>query len=208
MRIIDISWPISNQITTYKNKNDVQIEMVKKFEIDGCREARLNCGVHTGTHVDAPAHFLQNGATVDQVDLSNLIGPCQLFDLTHIENQITAEDLKKLDFKTPIILFKTRNSLQAIDERFDPLFVYLDGSAAKFLAHQKLTAIGIDGLGVERNQPNHETHIQLLKKQISIIEGLRLAHVTAGMYQLICLPLNLIGTDAAPARAVLIQQSY
>jgi len=205
MKIIDISWPISNEMTTYKNKQDVLITQTKFFETSGVREFKLSCGLHTGTHVDAPAHFLSDGANLDQVSLSQLLGECQVFDLTDINNQITQKDLEKLDFSTcQIALFKTKNSLYSTNSEFDPNFIYLDASAAQYLATKKLTAIGIDGLGVERNQPDHETHKLLMQANMLIIEGLRLAHVTPGVYQLICLPLSITGVDSAPARAILI----
>lgn len=206
MQIIDISWPISNQITTYKNKNDVLIERTKEFSTHGCMESKLSCGVHTGTHVDAPAHFLENGKTIDQINLSQLIGPCQVIDVSHLTEKITANDLISINFQTKIILFKTRNSLQATDGKFDLNFVYLDHSATAFLIEKQLNVVGIDGLGIERNQPDYATHRGLFKNNVLIIEGLRLGQVTAGNYELICLPLLLVSSDGAPARAILIKK--
>lgn len=206
MQIFDISWPISNQMTTYKNKADVLIEANRTWQTHHSRESKLTCGVHTGTHVDAPAHFIEHGKTVDQIDLAKLIGPCQIFDLTHLQDRITAHDLEQLDFTDcNRALFKTKNSLDDRSGLFNPNFIYLDQTAAKYLANQKLNTIGVDGLGVERNQPGHETHKILFENDILIIEGLCLAQVEPGAYELICLPLALTGVDGAPARAILIR---
>lgn len=205
MQIIDISWSISNQMVTYKNKQDVLISQVKDFATTGVREAKLSCGLHTGTHVDAPAHFLPDGANLDQFSLDQLVGICEVFDLTHVENCITKQNLEQLDFNgCQIAIFKTKNSASAQTGAFDSEFIYLDASAAQYLATKNFTAIGIDGLGVERNQPDHATHKFLLQAGILIIEGLRLAHVRPGRYQLVCLPLKIAGVDSAPARAILI----
>lgn len=204
---------------TYKNKGDVQIIPTRTFEQDGGRESRLTCGTHTGTHVDAPAHFLQNGKTLDQMDLSQLIGKCQVVDMMHITEKITAQDLDQVEFEgCKIVLFKTRNSSWLSTDKFDPDFVYLDASGAQFLAKMNLAqknlaqknlaqinlgVVGIDSLGIERGQPEHDTHQVLFKKDILIIEGLRLINVDPGIYNLICLPINIIGADGALARAIL-----
>lgn len=207
MQIIDISWPISNQMTTYKNKADVLIESTRTWESHQSRESKLSCGVHTGTHVDAPAHFLADGKTVDQINLAQLIGSCQVFDLTHVQTCITDNDLKKIDFnQAKRVLFKTQNSFDNRSGLFNPNFIYLDQTAAQYLANQKINVIGVDGLGVERNQPGHETHKILFEHNILIIEGLCLAQVEPGAYELICLPLALTGTDGAPARAILMKR--
>lgn len=206
MKIIDISWPISNGMVTYKDKGDVKVEPTRTFERDGGRESKLTCGIHTGTHVDAPAHFLKEGKTLDQMDLSQLIGKCALVDMTHIAEKITAQDLKDCDLQDcKIVLFKTKNSNLPTAGKFDLNFVYLDVGGAEFLAQKNLTAVGIDSLGIERNQPDHDTHKTLFNSETLIIEGLRLKNVDPGNYNLVCLPLSIIGADGAPARAVLFK---
>lgn len=206
MKIIDISWPISNDMVTYKDKGDVKIEATRTFERDGGRESRLTCGTHTGTHVDAPAHFLEDGKTLDQMDLSQLIGKCALVDMTHIMEKITAQDLKDCDLQDcKIVLFKTKNSDLPAAGKFDLNFIYLDKTGAEFLAQKNLTAVGIDSLGIERDQPDHDTHVTLFNSGVLIIEGLRLKNVDPGAYNLVCLPLSIIGADGAPARAILFK---
>lgn len=208
MEIIDISWPITSQMTTYKDKHDVQIASVKKFDQDGVRESRLCLGSHTGTHVDAPAHFLEQGSTIESIFLEELIGSCQVIDMLHIEDKITASDLAQISLTTSILLFKTKNSFLSCIAPFDANFVYIDASAATYLLTKfpTLKVIGFDYLGIERNQPAHLTHTSLFEQGVIIVEGLRLAHVQAGIYQFVCLPLALRETEAAPARAVLMRE--
>lgn len=201
---IDISWPITNDMTAYKDRHIVRIESTKEFAQDKTRESLITLGSHTGTHIDAPAHFIEHGLTVDKIQLTHLIGNCRLIDVSMCADKITAHDLEKHNVQAhEIILLKTSNSAHAVTANFEPNFVYLSAEAAEFLAQKKIKTVGIDYLGIERNQPGHETHQKLLSVGIVIIEGLRLGHVDEGLYNLICLPLLLPGLDAAPARAIL-----
>lgn len=206
MNFIDISWPISNQITTYKNKSDVKIESTKIYEKDGVRESKICMGLHTGTHIDMPCHFLKDGYSSSQLLFKKVNGECQVLDLTCVENKITAQDLMQFDIKSDIILFKTKNSFLESDDKFNFDFVYLDKSGAEYLAKNfKLNLVGIDYLGIETKQPKHETHIQLFNANVLILEGLRLKEVESGFYNLICLPLKILNVDALPCRAILLK---
>lgn len=205
-KLIDISWPIKPGMTEYKDQAKVKFTPTKTIEQNNAREHDLALTTHTGTHVDAPAHFLEYGKNLDACGLQNLVGECVVFDLTHVSEKITESDLINLPIKTAqIVLLKTKNS--SLDEcaKAPTNFVYLDAGAAKLLALKQVRAVGIDYLGIERNQPNHETHKVLLESGAMIIEGLRLKEVAAEEYFLCCLPLNLSGLEAAPARAVLIK---
>lgn len=204
MKIVDISWPISETMTQYKNAQHVKITSLQKPSSDAT-EHTVALHSHTGTHIDAPLHFLKGGNSIDEVPLTNFVGPCKVVDLTHVASVITAQTLAACTFlQEEIVLFKTKNSNLACDAPFNPDFVYLDKSGAEYLVQQKVKTVGIDYLGIERNQPDHETHKILLGNNIALIEGLRLEHVAAGTYVLMCLPLLLVGIDAAPARAVLL----
>lgn len=216
MTIIDISWPITPEMTTYKDKKNIDTKPLATFEKNNAREHLLTASTHIGTHIDAPAHFIQNGSTIDQIDLSKLVGPCRVLDLTHVSEKITKEDLVACNIEKGTtfgegttfdegsrILLKTKNSLLSPTAPFNYDFVYLDHSGAAYLAEQKVLCVGIDYLGIERDQPGHPTHITLMKKGIPIIEGLRLQDVDAGSYTLYCMPLSLPGLEAAPARAIL-----
>ena len=203
--LIDISWPVTPAMTTYKNKSDVQLQFTHTWEQAQKREAKLSCGLHSGTHVDAPSHFLADGVNIEQVGLEQLCGPAQILDLTHVTTAITAGDLQPYTLQPgTIILLQTRNSALAPNAPFNPEFIYLRADGAAYLVAQKIKAVGIDYLGIERDQPGHPTHRQLLQAQIPIMEGLRLGHVPPGDYQLYCLPLRLQGVAAAPARGSLV----
>lgn len=205
MKIIDISWPISEKMTTYKNKKSVELHAAKEFEKDNARETTIIINSHVGTHIDAPSHFLKNGKTIDQISLDKFIGKCQVLDLTNVEEYISDKELEKFDIKeNEIILLKTKNSYKTETEEFDPSFIYLNAAGAKFLVSKKIKSVGIDYLGIERNQPGHPTHKSLLEAQIPIIEGLRLREINEGSYEFSCLPINLHSSDAAPARAIIV----
>lgn len=206
MNYIDISWPISNEMTTYKEKKDVQITARKTFQRDNYRESHVSMGLHSGTHIDAPSHFLKDGESSDFIFLNQFNGVCQLIDCTSVVGKITAEDLKKVTITADILLFKTKNSLLADTAMFDPEFIYIDESAANYLVstYPTLKAVGIDYLGIERNQPTHPTHRTFFDAGVVIIEGLRLQHAQAQLYQLFCLPLSITFVEALPARAVLV----
>jgi arylformamidase len=205
MKIIDISWPITPTMTAYKNTTAVTFTALHTFEKDGVRKTLMTLDSHTGTHVDAPSHFLAHGKTTEGVPLEQLIGNCVVIDMTFVEEAITADDLEEYDLEgCDIILFKTRNSAHAATEQFNNSFVYLDASAAVYLAELGVHAVGIDYLGIERNNPNHETHRILMEAGIAIIEGLRLADAQEDAYFFVCLPLAVVGLDGAPARAILV----
>jgi arylformamidase len=207
MNLYDISWPITPDMTAYKDKKTVSFERVKEFDEHGVRESIITLGSHTGTHIDAPAHFLRDGQTIDQTMITDISGLCSVFDLSAVEHAISRVDLEMLNIKEgDIVLFKTRNSLLSPTAPFVPDFIYVDASAAAYLAEKKIKAVGIDYLGIERNQSNHETHTVLMSNEITIIEGLRLDHVPEGQFFLWCVPLAVIGLEAAPARALLIQE--
>ncbi len=207
MKIIDISWPITETITEYKDRKTIKLTQIKNFDKDKVNETLITLHSHTGTHIDAPLHFLQNGKPIDQINLNKFAGECKVLDLSNIEEKITKKDLEKFDIKkNEIILLKTKNSNLEPTEKFDYNFVYLEKSGAQFLVSKKIKAVGIDYLGIERNQTNHETHKILLKEDIPIIEGLRLRHVKTKEYIFYCLPLPISNLDSAPARAILIEK--
>jgi len=205
-KIIDISWPVSPAMTTYKDRRDVRFMQIATFERDSYRLSAVELNAHTGTHIDAPSHFLEQGVTLDQMSLASMIGPCKVLDLTNCTEKITAADLAAHDITAgDRVLCKTTNSKRSSTEAFDAHFVYLAQDAAQWLVERKIKLLGIDYIGIERVQAKHETHCLLMENDIVILEGIRLADVAPGTYQLVCLPMHLLGTDGAPARAVLLQ---
>lgn len=208
MKVIDISWPLSEATTGYKDKKILKFEPTKNFEQDGARETTITISSHSGTHVDAPSHFLRDGKTIDQITLDRLVGTCMVLDMTEVQEKITRADLAEFDsqiLEGDILLLKTMNSATQATEKFTPHFVYLEHSGAQYLKEKGIRAVGIDYLGIEHSQQGHLTHKECMHNDIVIIEGLRLDHVEPGEYFFCCLPLYAIGLDGAPARAVLIQ---
>ena len=175
------------------------------YEKDGSRESLICFDAHTGTHVDAPSHFLKDGKTVDEIRLDRLMGRAKVLDFVTIGESISDDDLERYEIEEgDILLFRTANSSCEPFHQFHRKFIYLDASGARYLVEKKVKAVGIDYLGIERGDPEHTTHTTLMKADIAIIEGLRLAHVQSGSYFFLCLPLALIGIEAAPARAILM----
>ena len=201
MKIIDITAPIYEGMPVYKNKEEKQpkITTVTNGHVT---ESRLELDLHTGTHIDSPLHMINDGETFETIDLEKLVRPCKLFDLTHVKDKITAGDLENLDIsKNDFILFKTQNSF---DEEFNFDFIFLAEDGAELLVEKGIDGVGIDSLGIERSQPNHPTHKALFKEEIIVMEGIRLKEVKEGSYFMVASPLKLSGTDASPARVILI----
>jgi len=205
MKIWDISMNIKPWMTVYKNRDENRpVFTVARDHTGGSAyETRVTLHLHTGTHVDAPLHILEDGSTIEKMELDRLLTRCRVLDLGNVEDRITRQDLEGMRIEAnDFLLLKTRNSQT---DTFDYGFVYLDESGAQYLRDKKVKGVGIDSLGIERDQPGHPTHRILMNAGIIILEGLRLAHVSAGEYTLIALPLKLDGLEASPVRAVLIQ---
>ncbi len=208
MKLHDVSILISEDIPVWPNDPGISMDLTRSIARgDNANVTRLNMGVHTGTHIDAPFHFEPNKATIDQLSLDVLIGPCRVFEIPEISKAIGPSDLEKLDFENHIrVLFKTRNSkLWKNGERvFKKDFVHMQLEGAKFLIDQSIKLVGIDYLSIENyGSLDHATHHLLLRNNVVILEGLDLSRVSPGDYELIALPLKLKGADGSPARVVL-----
>lgn len=207
MQIWDISMTIRPDMQVYKDRDEKRpaIQTVKSFDTDTMQESRIHFDLHTGTHMDAPLHMLKGGETIEYADLKKLITPCRVIDVTSVSDRIKDDDLRDFSIQSgDFILLKTRNSFS---EAFDPGFVFLDATGARYLQERGIAGVGIDALGIERDQPGHPTHKHLLGSGIIILEGLRLSEVPAGSYKLIALPLKLSGAEASPVRAVLLDET-
>ena len=206
MKIIDISWPISERMTQYKNKNSVRMQATKTFVPDNVRQTSITIDSHVGTHIESQAHFMRDGITTDKIELQQCCGRCVVVDMTFVGDSITDEHLSLVHIEPhAIVLLKTTNSELHDNDPFDPNFVYLSELGARYLADKKVRAVGIDYVGIERSQEGHVTHRVLMESKIVIIEGLRLNMVHAGNYFFVCLPMAFVGLEASPARAVLIE---
>jgi arylformamidase len=167
----------------------------------------IRCSAHTGTHVDAPAHFIEGAAKVVEMPLEVLIGAARVVEIDEGVTAIEAQHVESLD-KTERILFKTRNSQFWNDPEkgFRKDFTYIEPEAAQILVERGVRLVGIDYLSVEKfGSTDFQTHLTLLQNGVVIIEGLDLREVTAGDYELVCLPLKIDSEtgDGAPARVVL-----
>ena len=184
-------------------------ERVQKIE-DGANAnvSRMELGVHTGTHVDAPFHFLKDGSTVERMPLSILIGRAYVVHLDDKVDVILPQHFEAagLPPRTRRVLIRTRNSKIWTKEyrEFDKGYVAIDVSAAEYLVKRGVKLVGVDYLSVAPFGNTRPTHVALLKAGVVIIEGLNLAQVSQGRYNLFCLPLKLDKSDGAPARAVLV----
>jgi arylformamidase len=208
MRTYDISLTISPSLPTWPGDPSVILERVEKIE-DGsdANVSRIDIGVHTGTHVDAPYHFIRNGKTVDNLNLNLLTGRAYVLYLPGVDI-ITASVLERSQIppRTRRVLFKTRNSAywKNKDNQFQTDFVALSADGADYLIRRGVKLVGVDYLSVAPFEQSRPTHEILLSAGVVILEGLDLSGVTQGRYTLYCLPLKLAGSDGAPARAILI----
>lgn len=203
--IYDISMTIHPKMTVYKDKQEKFpiINQVNSFEKDGNYESSITMNLHTGTHIDFPLHMIETGNNSNTENLNILTGKAKVFDLTHLNEKITYEDIKNLQInENDFVIFKTKNSFV---EEFDYDFIYLAIDAANYLADKKIRGVGIDALGIERAQKNHPTHKILLSNNIIILEGLRLKDIQEDVYELFCLPLKIANVEALPVRAILIK---
>lgn len=184
----------------------VRERFVKMEDGAALNVSRLSSGVHLGTHIDAPYHFVADGATVEQLDLSTLMGTAYVASLPTVD-VITAADLAALALPTDTrrLLLHTRNSQHWANANptFDKQFVAIAPDAAEWLVAQGIALVGIDYLSVQGYHDGPATHQILLRAGVIILEGINLSNVAPGTYELLCLPLKLVGSDGAPARAVL-----
>lgn len=198
--------PITPSMMVYKNKEEKKplFSVVNTLSQSGSYETTLTMNLHTGTHLDFPLHMIEKGMNSTDFDVRLLNRQVKVIDLTHVLEAITAEDLlNKNIIKGDFILLKTRNSESDV---FDFNFVYLSESAAHYLVKLGIVGVGIDALGIERNQKEHQTHNALMQASIYIVEGLRLQNTVAKTYQMLALPLSIPGMDALPLRAILIDE--
>jgi len=207
MTIIDVSIPLRDAMTVYRGNPPVRIRSAMTLRKDGVNLSELCLGSHTGTHVDAPSHFIRNGAGVDRLDLERFIGPAWVADLRRVKGGISAEDLKKARIPrgSRRVLLHTGNSRWWHPARaFRTDFVYLAADGADWLVKRGVDLVGIDYLSIEGyGVPGAPTHKRLLGAGIPILEGLDLFKVRAGRWQMAALPLRIVNGDAGLTRAVL-----
>src|SRR6266566_5520117 len=211
MSWIDISVPVRNGMVHWPGDPVFHIERATDQEKgDVATVSRMSLGVHTGTHMDAPLHFIRNARSIDEMALDATVGPARVIPILDEK----PPDRKPIQRDHLIeyaiapgerILLKTSNSDRCwASDVFDEDFVFISQDAARYLASCNPRCIGVDYLSVGGfRQDGLETHQALLEAGIWIIEGLNLSGVEPGEYELVCLPLKLMGSEGAPARAIL-----
>ena len=203
---IDISVALHGGLPIWPDSAGYAVEQTRSFaKGDDVFVSRIEMDVHSGTHVEGPLHYLDGGEGLDATPLARFVGPAYVADLRAAEtigsDELDAADVPK---QTERLLLRTTNSdLWRQEAGFRTDYVALSAEGARWIAQRGIGLVGIDYLSVQRFQDDAETHRILLRGGVTILEGLDLSGANAGQYRLTCLPLKLMGTEAAPARAIL-----
>ena len=210
MAIFDISIGIDESLPLWPGDPELRLQWAAKIEQgDLVNLTELSMSIHTGTHIDAPLHFLPQGKSIDNLNIDVFVGEAQVVAIPQEVDLITVEILRKLPtINASRVLFKTKNSQFWGTRNFQRDYVALEASAAQWLVDQGVQLVGIDYLSIAPFNDPVPTHKILLSNNVVIIESLDLRSVEPGLYTLICLPLKLVGREAAPARAILISPEY
>ncbi|MBE0685445.1 MAG: cyclase family protein [Anaerolineaceae bacterium] len=211
MKIFDVTLPIKNFMPVWPGDPQVDNQLVSSMEEgEEANVTIIRMSAHTGTHIDAPIHFVKSGKAIEALDLNTLLGEVEVIEIDYRVKQIDVLLLEK--FSRPQwpqrVIFKTNNSNLRLLEKdfFYQNFTALLPDAAEYLVQNGVKLVGIDYLSIAPFKNGSETHIMLLQKDVIVIEGLNLSDVSAGIYDLIALPILLEGADGAPARVLLIQR--
>ncbi|MBM3146555.1 MAG: cyclase family protein [Actinobacteria bacterium] len=206
-RVYDVTAPLRPDMPTWDDEPGPRLEWQARLA-DGRDHdlSSFSMGSHSGTHVDAPAHYVRDGGTVERLPVGALLGPAVVVEHTG-DADITAADLAALgvDGTTRRVLFKTGNGRLWDDPTFRRDYVALAASAALSVVELGLELVGIDYLSIEAyDSPGFAVHHALLEAGVVVLEGVDLRRVPAGKYLLVCAPLKLVGAEGAPARVFLI----
>ncbi len=210
MEIYDVTVRLREGMATYAGEEPGPVLDFHSLMSEGksANVSALSLGSHTGTHVDAPDHFLSNGVTVEQMPVEYMVGPCYVMEYAG-EGHISAADLEAAGIPgaTRRLLVKTKNGRFWDDDAFHPEFIGLDDDAGPWLVGRGIVLVGIDYMSIERfHSPTHAVHKALLEAGAVILEGLDLRRVAPGEYFLVCAPLPVAGADGAPARVFLFDE--
>src|ERR687886_1873917 len=198
MEIFDISVPLREGMVTYPGDPVVHLERAASIANgDVVNLTRMDFGLHSGTHVDAPVHFIDGALGVDSVALDALVGPCEVVEVPDLSRESVAQAPEGAER----VLFKTPNSELWARNEFADEFARLDGPAASLLVERGVRLVGVDYLSIGDEVAHHA----LLEGGVLAIEGRDLRGVEPGDYELVCAPLKLVGSDGAPARTLLIR---
>lgn len=208
MKIYDVTVPISATVPIYAGDPPVSLSAAKSIANgDTANVSQISFGVHTGTHVDAPNHFIEGAKRVHEIDPEKLVGPCRVIQVPETVVAIEPEHVGDIDGVSRVI-FRTRNSAfwNEPERGFRKDFTYITPDTARLLVDSGVVLVGIDYLSIEKSgSPGHPVHITLLENEVVILEGVDLREVRPGDYGMICMPLKYIGAggDGSPARTML-----
>jgi arylformamidase len=208
IKYIDISLPVTSELPGWPGSQKFTVS--KSHDIKNGDEetnSTISMNLHTGTHIDAPSHFIRDGKTVEQIPLEFMIGSAVVVRVPEEIKEITADILSMINIPsgTKRLLLHTANSSlwDKYKNHFYKDFTALSSDGAEWLVAAGIKLVGIDYLSIQRFSDGPQVHQILLSAEVIIIEGLNLSDVEAGMYQLYCLPLRLQHLEAAPARVLL-----
>ena len=210
IRVRDISLAIEPGLPTWPTSEGFRVRSSMRIAAgDSANVSVLEMDVHTGTHVESALHFLENGAPIDSIPVEQLVGPARVVDVDGEAVTAAALDALGIDADPPRLLIRTTNSDRWARGwgQFDPVYVALTTDAAQWIVEREFRLVGLDHLSIQQYGSDGETHRVLLRGGVAILEGLNLAGVEASVYTLVAAPIRLIGTEAAPTRALLIDQA-
>jgi len=210
MKVIDISIPISPNIPIWPKTPKPKFSMISSIKDgDSANDTKIEMSVHTGTHIEVSSHFLTKGKLINQIDPNVFIGQVLVVYLPEVK-KITSQNIEELKIPKKIsrLLFKTSNSSlwKKNVKLFKKNYVGLTVDAAETLTKKGLKLVGIDYLSIANFYETVTVHQVLMKKEVVILEGLDLSKVKPGVYQLMAMPVLMIGTEASPVRAVLVKK--
>ncbi len=204
---IDVSMNIEDGMVHWPTDPGITIKHFSNIKNgDSANNSEITCGTHTGTHIDAPHHFIEEGVGIDKLNLETLIGLCRVIEVAKEIKIISRNFLVPHDIKSgERLLFKTKNSIwiNNRDNNFHEDYVYVSADGAKYLVEKGVILVGVDYLSVEGYHIGHDTHKTLLGANVVVIEGLNLTDVIPGNYKLIAMPIKIKNSDGAPSRVLL-----
>jgi arylformamidase len=199
----DVTVPLTRGMPVWPDEPGPELSSLSRIaDGDPANVTKLSLGSHTGTHVDAPRHFIEGGATIDKLSLEALCGPARV---VHVDDAVSVKR-QHLEPHRGVarILLQTRNGKLWDKPGFQKDFVYLEPDAADWLVENSVRLVGIDYLSIEQfHSRDYHAHHALLGASVVIIEGLDLRRIEPGDYNLYCLPLKVVAADGAPCRAIL-----
>lgn len=208
---IDLTFPLSANLPSWPGSIGISVTTHMKMPIDINNLTSVSIDCHLGTHLDAPLHFVDQGKSVEQIELNKCIGPAYVVEI-YGRRAVSAADLQAAAIPAGCtrLLLKTDNQSYWLsgETRFQEDFCALDASAAEWLVQHGFVLVGIDYLSIQRFHDGPDVHQLLLQAEVVIVETLNLQQVSTGWYDFICLPIKLAGVEGAPVRAIAKPVSY